>query len=442
MKNVLLLVCDALRADRINNYHRNLTPNINKLLKESVNFTNAYTVGPNTPNSYPSIFGGIYPSQGDRLNHIPQYIKVAPEIFLKNGYRTVGHVAGNAWLSKYFGYNRGFSYFNNYLELSSMYDAEALSKNKKSFMNMIERKVPTPVWNLLNYMFRLKDDISIEKKLEKTFAKNIFSSLKNINNFPFFFWSHFMTTHYPTAPQIRKFSRGYNLRKLNYLRTSMSEIIDLYDDCVLTFDWYVGKIIKILKKRKIYEDTVIIITSDHGELLGEHGRRFSHPSRFIYEKNLIKIPLIIKFDKSKIRGPIIQPFSIIGLLRPSLFKYLNLEFDNMNGGNLFRIKERKLEIMKNKYLFLEARDFKDAFTVFTNDIQDPVKYYLVRRDKNSLFYNSIEKKYRLIEGKDKNGNLAKALRRHKIKCNENREKSKIKRKINQLSFNPQSMKKI
>lgn len=130
-----------------------------------------------------------------------------------------------------------------------------------------------------------------------------------------------MTTHWPFIPMKQKFSNKYNIRKINYLHKNKNDkLIDLYDDCVFTCDYYIGKIIDYLKAKNLFDNTIIIISADHGELI-EGNKYRSHPSELLPE--LLHIPLIIKFDNSNISGQNSEQFSSICLFA-SVFKYLGL----------------------------------------------------------------------------------------------------------------------
>ena len=449
-KNVLLLCCDCLRADRIYGYHRDLIPNIRKLMRESVYFTKAFSVGPNTPNSYPSIFGHIYPSESLGLGLLPKSVETVAETFAKNGYATYGFNAGNAWLSQYYGYNRGFAYFQSYLNLSSMPDSEAFSGKRPDFKTKLESKLLSLIRNkmannqlILNYLrkiyprsfntyyeyiFSSKELYLREKELEKVFFEEVSSQIQRIDKEPFFMWTHFMTTHGPLIPMKQKFSNNYNIRKINYLHKNKNDkLIDLYDDCVFTFDYYVGKIIDYLKAKNLFDNTIIIISADHGELI-EGNKYRSHPSELLPE--LLHIPLIIKFDNSNISGQNSEQFSSIGLFA-SVFKYLGLNHEIKKNINKFEIHDNKLIIKNNKFIFFEARDFQDAFKEQYKRTRD-VNNFGVRNKDYFLKYNSKYETYEGVEEENERRELINILSRHIERNLTNREKYILRDKISQV----------
>lgn len=451
-KNVLLLCCDCLRADRIYGYHRDLIPNVKELMSESVYFTKAFSVGPNTPNSYPSIFGHIYPSESSGLGLLPKSVETVAETFAKNGYATYGFDAGNAWLSQYYGYNRGFAYFQSYLNLSNMPDSEAFSgkrpdfktKLKNELLSLIRNKMannhlilhylrrifPKNFINYYEYIFSSKELYLREKELEKVFFEDVSSQIQRIDKEPFFMWAHFMTTHWPFIPMKQKFSNKYNIRKINYLHKNKNDkLIDLYDDCVFTCDYYIGKIIDYLKAKNLFDNTIIIISADHGELIEGNEYR-SHPSELLPE--LLHIPLIIKFDNSNISGQNSEQFSSIGVFA-SVFKYLGINHEIKKNINKFEIHDNKLIIKNNEFIFFEARDFQDAFKEQYKRTRD-VNNFGVRNKDYFLKYNSKYETCEGVEEENERRELINILSRHIERNLTNREKYRIKDRISRIKI--------
>jgi len=451
-KNVLLLCSDCLRADRIYGYHRDLIPNIRKLMNESVHFTRAFSVGPNTPNSYPSIFGHIYPSETSRLGFIPKSVETVAETFARNGYYTYGFNAGNAWISEYWGYDRGFANFQSHLNLSSMPDSRLLSGSRLDFkarlysslrsfaslmrskaasnasvLNALRKIYPRKLMKLYRYVFLSKELYLNKRELEKVFSEEILSQIQGIDKAPFFLWAHYMTTHSPFVPMKQKFSNNHDIRKSNYLRQD-DKLVDLYDDCVFTFDHYVGKIVDLLKAKNLFDSTIIIICGDHGDLLGAGHEGRHHPSKLIPE--LIRIPLIIKFCNSEVSGQVDEMFSVIGLFA-SIFRYLGLSYKVEKDINSFEVQGNKLTVKNNEFIYLEARGFQDAFAARCRGTGDVSIYGIMNKDC-FLRYNS---KYGTYEGVKEDGErrkLTDVLSGHIRRNLTSREKYRLRDRICQM----------
>jgi arylsulfatase A-like enzyme len=79
--------------------------------------------------------------------------------------------------------------------------------------------------------------------------------------------------------------------------STVEELNALYDSEILYMDYYIGQLLTKLKEYNLYDDTLIIATADHGELLGEHGK-FTH-GRYLYQEE-IHIPLLIKYPHKEV----------------------------------------------------------------------------------------------------------------------------------------------
>ena len=117
-KNVIIILIDALRYDRLfhGGYKYNLTPNLNKIIKDGFFFKNHFANGCPTSVSFPSIFTSTFPlDHGGYDLGIKDRPKTFSEIFFNNGYDTFGvtsaHPSGN-----HFYYNRGFRIYENLLD--------------------------------------------------------------------------------------------------------------------------------------------------------------------------------------------------------------------------------------------------------------------------------------------------------------------------------------
>ncbi|HEC93049.1 MAG TPA: hypothetical protein ENI51_08685 [Candidatus Atribacteria bacterium] len=119
MTNVVLITVDCLRADHMScyGYHRNTTPYMNSLAEKSLFFKNAFANGPNTRHSVPSFLTSTYPllflqeAQGGKIH---PGRKTIAEILKNNGYTTAA-IHSNPYISAFYGYNRGFDFFNDFL---------------------------------------------------------------------------------------------------------------------------------------------------------------------------------------------------------------------------------------------------------------------------------------------------------------------------------------
>ncbi|MBT6046097.1 MAG: sulfatase-like hydrolase/transferase, partial [Candidatus Scalindua sp.] len=117
--------------------------------------------------------------------------------------------------------------------------------------------------------------------------------LKRAREKEFFLFLNYFDPHTPYRPP-RSFGLKFLPKDTNFTgrKPTWNEISALYDAEILFMDHYIGQLLQKLKMENLYDNTLIIVTSDHGELFGEHGK-FSH-GHYLYQEEL-HVPLLIKY---------------------------------------------------------------------------------------------------------------------------------------------------
>jgi arylsulfatase A-like enzyme/Tfp pilus assembly protein PilF len=245
--NVLLITIDTLRADRVSFYcSRYLqTPHLDSLASRSVVFKRAFSLTTTTLPSHTNILLGTTPSAHgvhDNANYIVrgEFLTLA-EYLRSRGYATGAFVGGYPLIS-YFGLDQGFSVYDDSFGKQETGLQEAYAKGG-------ERRAAA-VWE------------SAQKWLRQQKP-------------PWFLWVHFYDPHSPYAPP-----EPYRTR---FARNP-------YDGEVAYTDAVTGNLLDYLKDKGLLEKTVIILTGDHGESLGEHGE-LTHG--YLAYNTTIWIPLLI-----------------------------------------------------------------------------------------------------------------------------------------------------
>ncbi|MEN8222700.1 MAG: sulfatase-like hydrolase/transferase [Acidobacteriota bacterium] len=243
-KNILLITLDTTRADHLGCYNNSLkfTPNIDKLGSKGIIYENCYSNIPLTLPAHASILTGKHPFEINVRNNgwysLGSEHKTITESLKTKGYFTFAVISSYVLASK-FGLARGFDIYDDSLNVGET----AVTQSSQ---------------------------ISADKVFNK------FKILLNkTGNKKFFGWVHFYDPHSPYLPP------GEFRKKFEK---------DLYLGEVAYTDFYIGKIIKLLEKKKLLNKTIIIVAGDHGEDKGEHGE-FSH-GIFCYDVTL-RVPLII-----------------------------------------------------------------------------------------------------------------------------------------------------
>lgn len=245
--NLLLVTIDTLRPDHLHcyGYDQIQTPNIDSLANPGLRFTHAFTPIPITLPSHSVMLTGTYPMMSGMHdfsgNVLSQAQPTLATVLKAHGYDT-GAVIAAAVLDRRFGLNRGFDFYYDHFDFSRLAETN---------LDLMERPASQVVDQALAW-------------LAKPRAK------------PFFLWMHLYDPHHPYKPPA-PFNETYKANP--------------YDGEIAYADSQLGRLLDYLKKRGLYDRTLIVLAGDHGEGLGEHGEK-TH-GFFIYNSTL-HVPLIIK----------------------------------------------------------------------------------------------------------------------------------------------------
>jgi arylsulfatase A-like enzyme len=279
LPNVFLLTVDTLRADHLGiyGYSRNTSPNIDKLAKRGVLFKRAMCNWPKTTPSFASMLTGTYGStnkvRGGCRQKLPLKWTTIAEALENNGYHTAG-IVNNANLGVKFQFNQGF----------------------KDFIEIWEKPEPDNCVTVTDYAI---------KWLKENHEKH------------FFLWVHYVAPHAkyePAAPYNEMFlndvfssnsqdnilpiipyeSKSYRdgIRENVYLEphNNLNYYISQYDGEIAYVDSQIKRLIDEFDNLNLFNKTLTIFTSDHGEELGEHNIYFEHGTA-VYQTTM-HVPLV------------------------------------------------------------------------------------------------------------------------------------------------------
>lgn len=250
--NVVLITLDTTRADRMGflGSDRGLTPNLDALARVATVFTRAYAQVPLTTPSHATILTGTYP-QFNHVNYmgdpLGKGLPFLPEIFHRNGYKTAAFVGALVLDPTKLapGFDRGFD----------RYDAG------------FHRRRPGED----NYH-------SLERRGEEVVSRAVAWLSKHPTG-PFFLWVHLYDPHDPYTPP-EPYQSRYKTEP--------------YDGEIAYTDAVVGKLLKELRERNLFDGCLIAVMADHGEGFGEHGEQ--HHGIFLYDET-IHVPLLFKVPR-------------------------------------------------------------------------------------------------------------------------------------------------
>jgi arylsulfatase A-like enzyme len=307
--NVILISVDTLRADRLNCYgydRRRTSPNIDAFAADAILFENYVAAAPWTTPSHMSMFTSLYPSQhgltqpfadlmsnlltGGRFNKLPESRTTLAEVLKENGYATGAFTAGAA-IDPKIGFGQGFSVYE-----TSMYKLD--ETNMKAMLGWMARNSFGKFFlfwhNLEVHAPYLEPDFLSDVLPAETVAR-IRPGLRKIKND--------LLESKPDASQRRRFKNRMTglLNRYDALNRDVCEA--LYTGGIRSFDRWFGELIRTLHDRNLYDDTIVILTSDHGEEFGDRSadKFYGGHGHTLYEE-LVHVPLIIKLPHSRHAG--------------------------------------------------------------------------------------------------------------------------------------------
>jgi arylsulfatase A-like enzyme len=244
--NVILITLDSTRADRMGflGARRGLTPSLDAVAHEGLVFAQAFAQAPLTVVSSATILTGTYPQThqaGEFGVPLASTLPYLPDLLRGGGYRTaafVGSILLDPRSGPFQGYDRGFD----------VYDAGFhLSQRGESRVHSVERPGDQVV-----------------TRAKRWLAAN--------RQRPLFLWVHLQDPHAPYGS---------------------------YDRAIAAADAAIGKLVMFLRSQSLYDESLIVIASTHGESLGAHGED-TH-GIFLYDET-IHVPLVLKLPKNRMAG--------------------------------------------------------------------------------------------------------------------------------------------
>ena len=287
-KNVVFLVLDSLRKDRLSVYNEavDFTPHIQGLADSAVVFENAVTQAPWTLPSHASMFTGEYP-WNHGTTHAKSYFE-GGETFVSNfktaGYST-GAVTPNVWITPHKGMTEDFDHVENFLGKADNRVSVRLSKLGTKLFNTLGDGTRRVLGRQLDRIFRLFGVDDSTKSEETVEAVEEYLGQRRADE-DFFLFVNLMEPHEPYhPPKSYKDRHGVtdesaipHRQKDMFTKDDIDfdELRKVYDASVDYTDDLVGRIVDALEANGLDDDTVVVLLSDHGQALGEDGEQFGH----------------------------------------------------------------------------------------------------------------------------------------------------------------------
>lgn len=310
--NVVVVLVDTLRADRLSlyGYERPTSPNLERFAGEAVLFKNAHSQAGCTFPSVNSILTSRHPEHfvagiAEHGFSIPDETPALPEILAAHGYSTAAVSASvivratPSRINRVGGFDRGFQTF----------------------------------------------DETCERKRAPCVNARAFELLGTLQE-PFLLYLHYLEPHAPYRPpkwHDRRFARQARQRRwvrrgepqtifrklydgadVSFTDEDVSHLRDLYDEEILFFDRQFGELVREMDARGLGERTLVVLLSDHGEELLDHGH-FGHCRAMAFE-TLLATPLLLRLPglrQGRVREAPVRNLDLV----PTLLDYLGIEHD-------------------------------------------------------------------------------------------------------------------
>ncbi len=430
--NVLVIIADQHRYDCLGCYGNSdiKTPHIDALAQDGVKFNNAFSTFPVcTPARY-SLITGLYVHQHlGWTNHstIHSSLPTFPKILSEAGFHTacVGKMHytptyldvgfDNMVLAEQNGPGRYDDDYHKYLKQQDQIDAIDLQDQLLTY----RVKAPTDYWKNFG-----ADESNLPDEHYSTswIGRNACQKLESWGKDSNLLMVGFIKPHHPfDAPA--PWSEMYNAEKLEILPGYTESCLDVdlqyrrgyfdntklnpavlkkmqaqYYASITQIDHYVGQMVELLKKKGLYENTLIIYTSDHGDYLGYH--HMGLKSNYMYDP-VIRIPLVLKYPQNLMAGKHSEDLVSIADISSTILKHTGC-----NVPNLIMQTSIPLDVEDDrKYIFAETRG--------ENYMVRSKKYKLLQyRRKKSLFFDLKSDPYELTNLYDV-PNLQEEISKHK-----------------------------
>ena len=288
--NLVLVVLDTLRADRLApyGYERETTPLLDVFARESATrYTRSYSTSPWTLPSHASLFTGLLPGEHGATNArvedkttvhfavrpaqpLRQDLTTIAERLRSAGYQTAAIVSNFAYLNHRYGMDQGFERYDDRGDTTvGAYIALAqLGGNKLEVGHLPYRDA--------GEITDLAIDWLDERRVDSAF----------------FLMLNYMDAHEPYLTS-DKYADAFEpgTRPIDPMKSEKSTWPLEHDRALLNLDEHLGRLLDELKARDLFDDSVIVVTSDHGQSLGDHGL-FGH-AWTLYE-GTVRVPLYVK----------------------------------------------------------------------------------------------------------------------------------------------------
>ncbi len=467
--NIIFIVVDALRPKNLGcyGYRKNISPTIDEISKKGLLFRDAYSTTNATDPSLTTIFSGRFGRSHGIMEHgallqseeVANYLRTVhtlPEILKRNGYKTFAI----DWLGRW--HAKGYDYYSGILRAESRWGKGLTYGQTRGHVAEKPRRGPLKYLPLI--MSRVTSLVKQPHIIPRTdiygdaniVTQKAIDTIKENLEHNFFLFIHYWDTHFPynspdnggegrdrldrSSREQLKRVRHKGRDKQIQLLGGIEKVLDMYDGSITLVDREIGKLVAAMTDLGILENSLIILTADHGESLTEHDIYFDHHGLY---NETIHIPLILRYAGLP-QGKVVKGFVQHPDITPTILDILEIKSDEDYDGKsltplIYRNEqinptiyaeethsEIKQTVATPKYKYIRAPSKKDAVCKYCHTIHGGIEeLYDLAKDPGETI-NVVDKHPAEVE------KLKNDLAQRITDFERNRERLKLKGKIQAL----------
>jgi choline-sulfatase len=324
---------DSLRRDRVSAYghDRETTPCLDQFGATATRYANAYTPAPWTLPTHVSLFTGMFPSEHGVTNVFPNSdsrlsggVRTLAEKLKADGYRTAGF-SNNPWVGQTSGLDRGF---DDYIEWNLEIRHETVGQIHSRLDRVISR-----FHSIVGHAARQPAYLLKRPFFTDSLTRRATSWIESAaGGQPWFCFMNLMEAHSPYFPRQWAFETlgleppgpveprllntkllAYIAQKLELSPETVKRVLEFYDASIRYQDRKVEAVLESLRDCGVFDDTLVVICSDHGKTLGEFDRGAA-PSHYLRDINT-RVPLLIKAPGQTTQRVVESPVELVSTYR-------------------------------------------------------------------------------------------------------------------------------
>jgi len=283
--NIIYLMIDTLRADHLScyGYPDLISPRIDALAAEGIRFEHNCAQASWTKSCVACQLTSLYPSSHRaqyKVDRLPDAVTTLPEVLARHGYATAGYAA-NVNVAPLFNFQQGFHAYE-FLSPTALFGASESASQLAVYqgLRLVNERFVSSAKNVYNFYYPAE---AINERAIDWMSRHLDQR--------FFMFLHYMDPH---DPYFEHPYNGYGVARVSTPNPSpdmADELKRLYVAEIEYLDRQLGELFDWLKKQGLYDNTLIVLTSDHGEEFHEHGGWWHGYTLY---QEVIHVPLIVK----------------------------------------------------------------------------------------------------------------------------------------------------